>query len=85
MIKLWVTDSDTLFCHYKKLFNKLIFRAEQFLLVSDTVQLQTASTLASVVDCAAWQSPSTPVCLGPHMELLTGESQERHPVQHVQF
>ena len=69
--------------HYNKSPNQFI--AEQFILISDTVQLKTASTLASVNYCAPWPNPSTPECLGPHMELLSGEPQERHPVQPAQF
>uniref|UniRef100_A0A674MHS5 Ig-like domain-containing protein n=1 Tax=Takifugu rubripes TaxID=31033 RepID=A0A674MHS5_TAKRU len=53
--------------------------------VSDTAQLQTASTLPSVTDCSAWPSPGTPACLHPRMELLSGEPQEKHPVESVRF
>ena len=87
ILKLWVTHNTLCTCSTTITISLPInqFIAEQFLLISDTVQLKTASTLASVNDCTPWLSPSTPECLGPHMELLSGEPQERHPVQPAQF
>lgn len=46
-----MTDSDALFQHYNKTLNLKNYNSElsNFFLVSDTVQLQTACTLAVVL------------------------------------